>query len=68
MNQIIEIHGEHEDHQMTYRTLTFCVSKEADSDVVCQPGVLWTELNEKLEEQGMWKSDMCRHFSFLPIL
>jgi len=32
---------------------------EKDSDAVCQPGVGWMELNEKLKDQGQSRLLMC---------
>jgi len=32
---------------------------EKDSDAVCQPGVGWMELNEKLKDQGQYRPLMC---------
>ncbi|KAF8960557.1 hypothetical protein BDZ97DRAFT_1833403, partial [Flammula alnicola] len=55
---------------------------EADSDLVCQPGARWMDINETLKEKGMWpvspplqtrrlsstitRLSLCRHPSILP--
>ena len=35
-----------------YRSYLSGATVEADSDIVCQPGVLWMDINATLEEKG----------------
>jgi hypothetical protein len=50
MNKIIEIHGQRDTHLSSNITESFKI--EADSDLVCQPGVGWMEINETLQKKG----------------
>lgn len=32
--------------------LSFCVNAEDDSDLVCQPGAQWMDINDMLKKKG----------------
>ena len=52
MDRIIEIHGGYLECASRYQQLTVICLAEADSDVVCQPGLRWMDLNETLKKKG----------------
>jgi hypothetical protein len=64
MNKIIEIHGQCV-MRFSPMSLTYAISiliTEADSDLVCQPGIGWMEINETLQQKGKHaKQSTLRH-------
>ena len=53
MDKIIEIHGTHPGFFVqARRTKAHGLMSAADSDVICQPGIRWMDLNETLKKQG----------------
>jgi len=51
MNKILEIHGTQFFNFLQWFDMT--PHTEADSDLVCQPGVRWVDINEALQDQGL---------------
>jgi len=56
MNKILEIHGPCAMYLssplLTHPIFVFNWTTEADSDLVCQPGIGWMEINETLRQKG----------------
>ena len=53
MDKIIEVHGTHPGFFVqARRTKAHRLMSAADSDVICQPGIRWMDLNETLKKQG----------------
>ena len=54
MDKILEIHGKHaRNHSMLTPVLILLKKLEADSDLVCQPGARWMDINDTLKKQGI---------------
>jgi len=51
MNKILEIHGTKFFNFLQWFDMTS--HTEADSDLVCQPGIRWLDINEALQDQGL---------------
>jgi len=51
MNKILEIHGIQLFNLLQWFDMTS--HTEADSDLVCQPGTKWVDINEALQDQGL---------------
>jgi hypothetical protein len=51
MDKILEIHGTYLSAAWIYSV--FKPHTEADSDLVCQPGARWMDINATLEKKGI---------------
>jgi len=51
MNQVLEIHGQYQRSDSQSDLLNWLL--EADSDLVCEAGTKWEDINDMLEEKGI---------------
>lgn len=57
MDEIITIHGGYA--LIAFILFFIILFAEADSDIVCQPGVRWMDINDVLKEKGMGLNGRC---------